>query len=173
MPERRPGPWRQLRAIGPLPATVAIVIPALLVALGGVEPGFGLPAGAAAATIALGAIAAGAGLRLAAGSIALFASDGEGTLAPWDPTRRLVLDGPYRRVRNPMITGVALVLLGEGLILGSVPILIELGVFAAINAIYMPVVEEPGLERRFGDEYAEYKRAVPRWIPRREPWTPT
>ena len=172
MPERRSGLWRQLRAIGPLPATVAIAIPALLVAIGGVDPGFGLPTAAAAVVIAAGALALAAGLRLAVQTIRLFASVGEGTLAPWDPTLQLVVVGPYRRVRNPMITGVGLVLLGQGLILGSVAILIELAAFAAINAIYMPLMEEPGLERRFGPGYAAYKRAVPRWIPRREPWSP-
>lgn len=172
MPERRSGLWRQLRAIGPLPATVAIAIPALLVAIGGVDPGFGLPTAAAAVVIAAGALALTAGLRLAVETIRLFASVGEGTLAPWDPTRQLVVVGPYRRVRNPMITGIGLVLLGQGLILGSAAILIELGAFAAINAIYMPLMEEPGLERRFGAEYAAYKRAVPRWIPRRKPWSP-
>jgi protein-S-isoprenylcysteine O-methyltransferase Ste14 len=75
-------------------------------------------------------------------------------------------------VRNPMITGVALVVLGEGLVLGSVAILIEFAVFALANALWMPLVEEPGLARRFGDDYEEYRRAVRRWVPSREPWTP-
>jgi protein-S-isoprenylcysteine O-methyltransferase Ste14 len=151
---------------------VAGAVPLALVLLFGADPGFGLPLPAAVALIAVGVAALAAGLRLAVQTIRLFASEGEGTLAPWDPTRRLVVRGPYRRVRNPMITGVALVLLGEGLILGSAAILVELAIFAAINATYMPLVEEPGLERRFGDSYRAYKRAVPRWIPRREPWSP-
>ena len=133
---------------------MAIAIPALLVAIGGVEPGFGLPAAAAAVVITAGALALAAGLRLAVETIGLFASVGEGTLAPWDPTLQLVVAGPYRQVRNPMITGVGLVLLGQGLVLGSVAILIELAAFATINAIWMPAVEEPGLERRFGAAYA-------------------
>ena len=128
---------------------MAIAVPAVLVALG-VDPGFGLPAAAAAVVIAAGALALAAGLRLAVETIRLFAWVGEGTLAPWDPTLQLVVVGPYRRVRNPMITGVGLVLLGQGLVLGSVAILIEFAAFATINAIYMPAVEEPGLERRFG-----------------------
>ena len=104
-------------------------------------------------------------------TISLFSSRGEGTLALWDPTRKLVVAGPYLRVRNPMITGVGLVLAGEAMALGSVAILIELGIFALANALWMPLIEEPGLVRRFGDSYLAYRRAVPRWIPRRRPWT--
>ena len=43
-------------------------------------------------------------------------------------------------------------------------------VFAVINAIYIPLLEEPMLVNRFGDEYVNYKRNVPRWIPRLTPW---
>jgi protein-S-isoprenylcysteine O-methyltransferase Ste14 len=84
----------------------------------------------------------------------------------------MVIVGPYRYVRNPMITGVTLVLLGEAALLGSLGILVWAAVFLALNAIWMPLVEEPGLADRFGDEYAEYRRNVPRWVPRRTPWTP-
>jgi protein-S-isoprenylcysteine O-methyltransferase Ste14 len=39
-----------------------------------------------------------------------------------------------------------------------------------VNLIYMPAVEEPGLVRRFGEEYRNYCRNVSRWIPRLRPW---
>jgi protein-S-isoprenylcysteine O-methyltransferase Ste14 len=68
-----------------------------------------------------------------------------------------------------MITGVGLILLGEVAILGSPAILIEFGLFALLNLTYIPLVEEPGLSARFGSEYEEYRRSVPRWIPRRTP----
>lgn len=55
--------------------------------------------------------------------------------------------------------------------LGSTAILVEFAVFALANALWMPLVEEPGLVRRFGEDYLAYKRAVPRWIPRRRPWS--
>ena len=42
---------------------------------------------------------------------------GEGTLAPWDPPKKLVLDGLYRYVRNPMISGLSMIILGESMIL--------------------------------------------------------
>ena len=85
-------------------------------------------------------------------TVALFATVGEGTLAPWDPPRRFVVRGPYRYVRNPMISGVLSILLGEATLFGSVPLLVWFSVFLAVNAVIMPLIEEPGLERRFGGE---------------------
>jgi protein-S-isoprenylcysteine O-methyltransferase Ste14 len=149
-----------------------VVLPLALVLASGTNVGWGLPGGLVALPVLAGAALVIPGLLLMRETITLFAMIGEGTLAPWDPTRKLVVHGPYRRVRNPMITGVALVILGEGLILGSVAILIEFAVFALANALWMPLVEEPGLVRRFGTGYEEYRRAVPRWVPLREPWTP-
>jgi protein-S-isoprenylcysteine O-methyltransferase Ste14 len=150
---------------------VAIAIPGLLAYLNGTEVGWGLEWPWKALPPLAGAAAIVAGLRLIYETIALFGSVGEGTLAPWDPTRKLVVRGPYLRVRNPMISGVGLVVLGVAALLGSVPVLIEFVLFAAINAAYIPAFEEPGLVRRFGDDYADYRRAVPRWIPRRTPWS--
>jgi protein-S-isoprenylcysteine O-methyltransferase Ste14 len=149
---------RQLRAIVILPGTVAVVIPALIVWLTGVdvEPVTGVIGGALIAI----------GLALVAWTITLFVKVGRGTLAPWDPTSKLVVRGPYRHVRNPMITGVGTILAGQALFFRSWGIAIELAVFAAVNAIYFPLVEEPGLQRRFGAEYEEYRDRVPRWLPR-------
>jgi protein-S-isoprenylcysteine O-methyltransferase Ste14 len=110
------------------------------------------------------------GFALFVWCVFLFARVGEGTLAPWDPTRRLVAVGPYRYMRNPMITGVVTMLLGETLFLGSRAIGIWAATFIAINQIYFVISEEPGLERRFGAAYIEYKSAVPRWLPRASPW---
>ena len=99
----------------------------------------------------------------------LFARVGRGTLAPWDPTQRLVAVGPYRYLRNPMITGVATVLAGQALLTGSWILAAWMLAFVAVNFVYFVTVEEPGLERRFGDPYREYKARVPRWMPRRPP----
>jgi protein-S-isoprenylcysteine O-methyltransferase Ste14 len=71
-----------------------------------------------------------------------------------------------------MISGVLAVLLGEAALFGSPGILILAAIFGAVNQTFFLLHEEPGLERRFGEEYREYKRAVPRWIPRRTPWAP-
>jgi protein-S-isoprenylcysteine O-methyltransferase Ste14 len=104
--------------------------------------------------------------------VRLFSRAGKGTLAPWHPTSRLVVEGPYRHMRNPMITAVAILLVGEAVLFGSLAILAWVGLFVAVNFAWFLFGEEPGLERRFGDEYRAYKRSVPRWIPRRSPWRP-
>ena len=110
------------------------------------------------------------GIILFASSLRRFASDGKGTLAPWDPPRQLVVRGPYRYVRNPMISGVILILLGEALVLLSTSHLWWVLIFFGTNTVYIPLLEEPQLESRFGDSYTEYCRHVPRLIPRLTPW---
>ena len=103
-------------------------------------------------------------------SLRRFAVEGRGTLAPWDPPRRLVVRGPYRYVRNPMISGVVFVLFGEALLLLSRPHLMWALIFAGINCVYIPLLEEPMLAARFGEDYREYCRHVPRLVPRLRPW---
>jgi len=110
------------------------------------------------------------GLVLAGWTIWLFATNGRGTPAPWDPPQRLVVNGPYRHVRNPMISGILCILVGEALMFMSAGLLIWVIAFFTINAVYIPSFEESALEQRFGDEYTEYKRNVPRWIPRCKAW---
>lgn len=104
-------------------------------------------------------------------TVSLFGRFGKGTLAPWSPTQKLVVIGPYRYCRNPMITGVFFVLVGESGFFNSVDILRWAGLFFMINTVYFIFKEEPDLEKRFGEEYSVYKRNVPRWIPRLSPWT--
>ena len=167
-----PGAWRVARAILPLPFAATIVVPALILASEGSSIGWGLDGAAQALPIAIGVVLIGAGLGLFVVTVRLFVAVGRGTLAPWDPPRRLVVRGPYRYVRHPMISGVALVLAGEALALGSVSIAVWLGAFIASNAIYLPRVEEPSLLRRFGPDYELYMANVNRWIPRLRPWRP-
>jgi protein-S-isoprenylcysteine O-methyltransferase Ste14 len=119
----------------------------------------------------LGGICIYLGLLLMVATIRLFVTVGQGTLAPWNPTQRLVVQGVYRHVRNPMSSGVFFILLGEAFLAASLPLLGWSIFFVVGNAIYIPLAEEPGLVKRFGDEYLAYKRNVPRWIPRARPWT--
>ena len=111
-----------------------------------------------------------AGLALFIRTVYLFGTIGKGTLAPWSPTQRLVVKGPYKYCRNPMITGVLSILLGESLFLNSINILIWVGIFFIVNTIYFILMEEPDLHERFGDDYVEYKKQVPRWIPKFKPY---
>ena len=163
--------WRQARAIAVLPGVVTMLVPAVILATTGIEVGWGLKGAVAALPVLLGLALLAAGFALWLWTVRLFAQVGEGTLAPWDPTRRMVAQGPYRHVRNPMITGVVAFLAGEAALFGSLPLLIWAAAFFTINHVGFLVYEEPGLEKRFGEEYRAYKRGVPRWLPRRAPWT--
>src|SRR5438132_93883 len=112
---------RQVRAIA-VPTTVTLLVPGLVLVLDrSVRVGWGLAGGWPALPIAVGALLLLAGLTLVVATVRLFATEGKGTLAPWDPPRRMVVRGPYRYVRNPMISGVLTILLGEAALLGSLP----------------------------------------------------
>jgi len=153
-----------------LPFTVLLIIPAVILWATGFRIGWGLGLPWDAVIVLAGALLMGSGLYYLSITIWLFISIGRGTLAPWSPTSKLVVIGPYRHVRNPMISGVLMTLLGESIAFGSIGIFICFLLFFIINHIYFIYSEEPGLARRFGDEYLSYKRNVPRWIPRLRPW---
>jgi protein-S-isoprenylcysteine O-methyltransferase Ste14 len=164
---------RHLRAILMLPITVTIIIPYLLIAQSAqLNVGWGLPYPLNLLPAAFGMLLICIGLILLLGTVRLFMSVGEGTLAPWDPTQKLVVTGIYRYVRNPMISGVIALLLGEAVLFGSAVVLAWALIVITVNMVYMPLVEEPGLRQRFGADYDEYARNVPRWLPRRTPWIP-
>ncbi|HAM35043.1 MAG TPA: hypothetical protein DEB40_07540 [Elusimicrobia bacterium] len=157
---------RWLIAVLVLPFNVLVIIPGLLLAAfrdTALAHSWARWGGLSCAMAAFFAVL---GLGLALWSVGLFARFGEGTAAPWDPPKRFVALGPYRVVRNPMMIGVFIMLLAEAVLAGSWPILGWLVLFAALNLVYIPLVEERGLEARFGEEYLAYKRSVPRWIPR-------
>jgi protein-S-isoprenylcysteine O-methyltransferase Ste14 len=68
-----------------------------------------------------------------------------------------------------MISGVLFILFGEATLLGSLPLLVWFLIAFAVNATYIPLIEEKSLERSFGGEYLAYKRNVPRWVRRLSP----
>lgn len=161
---------RHWLAILSLPFMVVVVVPAWILQAGADSR---WPADAPAVWLArlAGLLLASAGFGLFAWCVRLFARVGQGTLAPWDPTRRLVAVGPYQYMRNPMISGVAGLLIGMALGWGSWRLAVWAGLFLLINHVYFVWSEEPGLEKRFGEPYRQYKAHVPRWLPRRRPWT--
>ena len=106
-----------------------------------------------------------AGATLAFSTVRLFIFEGWGTPAVFDPPTRFVPHGPYKLVRNPMYIGGVTMLLGWSFYLSSVAMaLYALGVFLLIHT-FVVFAEEPGLRKRFGQEYEDYCRAVPRWVP--------
>ncbi|OGO16181.1 MAG: hypothetical protein A2Z02_02235 [Chloroflexi bacterium RBG_16_48_7] len=105
------------------------------------------------------------GMILVVWTITLFKTRGKGTPNPKLPPRNFIIDGPYRISRNPMALGGLLVLLGESAIYYSPSLLglsLAYGVVIYLNAKY---VEEPELKKRFGDQYDEYLKKVPRLFP--------
>lgn len=160
---------RHLLAIAALPFVVMVVVPVWLTRE--YESSFAGGVGSILVRIA-GLCLLLLGLSLFASSLRRFANDGKGTLAPWDPPRQLVIRGPYRFVRNPMISGVVLILFAEALLFLSTALVVWALVFFAINATYIPLLEEPQLRRRFGAAYIEYCNHVPRLVPRLKPWIP-
>lgn len=156
---------RHLLSILLLPFMVAVVIPGWLLSSGR-SAGDALLSSRGWVVLA-GAILVAAGLGMLTWCVALFGRIGRGTLAPWSPTHHLVDAGPYRYVRNPMILGVALILVGEAILFRSAALWAWLAVFVLINHVYFVVLEEPGLERRFGRTYVDYRQRVPRWVPRK------
>jgi protein-S-isoprenylcysteine O-methyltransferase Ste14 len=89
-----------------------------------------------------------------------------GTPAPYDPPRELVVAGLYRYVRNPQYVGVVLVLVGEALLTGMVVLFGYAAIMALGYHLFVRYYEEPTLGRLFGEPYARYREAVPRWLPR-------
>jgi protein-S-isoprenylcysteine O-methyltransferase Ste14 len=146
-----------------LPVTVLILVPQSIEKHFEIKSTSTFLTGLAVITIGLGVMIV---------TISSFVRTGKGTLAPWSPTKKLIVSGMYGHVRNPMIMGVLTVLLGESIAFLSLKILNWALVFFIINNIYFLVYEEPDLEDRFGDEYRFYKKNVPRWIPRSKPFKP-
>jgi protein-S-isoprenylcysteine O-methyltransferase Ste14 len=108
-----------------------------------------------------------AGAALAASCVLVFVLRGLGTPAPFDAPRQVVAAGPYRWVRNPMYLGGFLVLCGFGLVQRSAAIVIFSALWLLVVHLAVVFLEEPDLRRKFGTTYDDYRRAVPRWLPRR------
>ena len=159
--------FRMFKAVLSLPVPVGIIIPALLLYFFDYNW-----EGCWNWRVLLGIACLVCGALLVATTLRLFFKVGKGTLAPWDPARKMIISGPYAYVRNPMITGVVLILVSEALISGSWAIGVWAILFTLLNLIYLPLSEEPGLRKRFGQEYIEYCKHVPRYIPRLTPWKP-
>ena len=95
-----------------------------------------------------------------------FVREGRGTPAPVAETERLVVSGPFRYVRNPGYVGVLGLIVGQSLLFASAAVLGHAAIMALAFHLVVVLYEEPHLRRKFGTEYEEYQRRVPRWLPR-------
>ena len=83
---------------------------------------------------------------------------------PWKPTTALTTSGVYRLTRNPMYVGMAILLAGLAVGLGSWGALFALPLVCLIIDRFVIVREERYLEDLFGDSYATYRNRVRRWL---------
>ena len=95
-----------------------------------------------------------------------FTFSGRGTPLPLDPPKELVVTGPYRYVRNPIYVGVLLIFWGHFLWFGYWALFLY-ALFSFIGVhLFIVSYEEPTLKKKFGAAYEEYRKRVPRWIPK-------
>ncbi|MFH0803070.1 MAG: isoprenylcysteine carboxylmethyltransferase family protein [bacterium] len=105
------------------------------------------------------------GLFLWLWSLVCFIKAG-GTPVPFNPPPRLLTDGPYAWVRNPMISGVFCLMFGVGFLLKSPSLVFFFTpAFILISVLELKIIEEPELEKRLGREYLEYRKMVPMFFP--------
>lgn len=83
---------------------------------------------------------------------------------PWKPTPRIIEQGPYRLTRNPMYVQMVLVCLGFAMLGSNAWILLLTPACAWALQRLAILPEEAYLERKFGEEYLDYKRRVRRWL---------
>ena len=114
-----------------------------------------------------GTLVGAAGAALALSCVFTFVFVGRGTPAPFDPPRRLVVQGPYRVVRNPMYLGAGFALAGAALFHQSFALLWYIGALFLITHLFVVAYEEPTLRRTFGKNYEAYLGQTGRWWPRR------
>jgi protein-S-isoprenylcysteine O-methyltransferase Ste14 len=90
-----------------------------------------------------------------------------GTPVPMNPPTDIVVEGPYRWTRNPMLSGVFTGLFGLGVQLHSFGmVFVSIPAYVLLHVLELKMLEEPELERRFGASYVEYRREVPMFWPR-------
>ena len=151
-----------IKAVILFPLNVMGVIPALILWFSGTLESYQLMT----LSIVSGGILILVGLSIIWITVSLFTDYGKGTPAPYSPPKILVAIGIYRYVRNPMMIGVWSVLIGEANLFMSIGLLIWFLIFFIASILFVTLWEEEDLENRFGEPYCEYKRNVPRWVPR-------
>jgi protein-S-isoprenylcysteine O-methyltransferase Ste14 len=135
-----------------------VYVPSAVVRAGSIPP----PAPLGAPQV-IGMLIGAAGAALAIACVLTFALLGRGTPAPFDPPRRLVDRGPYRRLRNPMYLGAGLAMAGAALFYQSLGLLAYTTAFFVATHLFVVGYEEPTLRRLFNGDYDAYCRQVARW----------
>lgn len=95
-----------------------------------------------------------------------FAIQGRGTPAPIDAPKHLVVRGLYNYIRNPMYIGVLLLIAGWAMFFQSRDVLIYGAIVGLFFHLFVVLVEEPLLRKKFGEAYLSYCARVGRWVPK-------
>jgi protein-S-isoprenylcysteine O-methyltransferase Ste14 len=148
-----------------LPVTVTGIIPLTIILATSAWQG------AVLFSIVPGALLYLAGISMLVQTTGLFARH-HGSLAPWNPPTEMVIVGPYRYARNPMITGIYAMLVGETVAFRSPWVGAWCATFVVGMTSHIVFQEEPLLRKRFGEAYDRYCQHVPRWLPRLSPYDP-
>lgn len=91
----------------------------------------------------------------------------KGTPVPFNPPAKVIMSGPYAYCRNPMLDAFFLLLLGLGILFRSVSLVfVFTPLFVLVNTLELKAIEEPELAKRLGEDYIEYKKRTPMFIPR-------
>ncbi len=106
---------------------------------------------------------AAAGLALDVWAFLLFRRAKTG-IVPFSDSTALVDQGPYRFTRNPMYVGMAAILLGVAIYLGTAGPLLCVAGFVLVIEFRFVIPEEAHLERAFGAQYEKFKADVRRWL---------
>jgi protein-S-isoprenylcysteine O-methyltransferase Ste14 len=164
-PAERP-PWQAVVGtivfVALVPLNVVVVIPRLVTGWRFDPPLLGVPA-----TRWVGAALLVVGFPVFWSFIVRMVQEGHGTPAPVAPTRRLVVGGAFRWVRNPGYIGVVSMAVGQALLFGNRPLVAYAACLALGFHLFVVLYEEPTLRRQFGADYEAYCRRVSRWLPRR------
>ncbi len=160
------GDWKAKVILAPIVGTLYLSVIAFFVFLSlAVDQWLSFPRVTSALSLVIGSFFIICGIFLTLVSTAFFFR-ARGTPVPVNPPPTLVTTGPYRFVRNPMLSGIFIQLFGLGIALGSLSLtLIFTPLFVIINVWELKTVEEPELLKRLGEPYAEYKKQVPMFFP--------
>ena len=146
-----------------------VIAPPPLIFLAGLGVGFGLEALLPGSSVPDAVAWIVGGVVLVAGIVLVFSFERafhrkQTAANPWRPTTAIATDGPYRLTRNPAYVGMALVYIGIALLSQALWVLVPLPFVLAIIDRGVIAREERYLERKFGQEYLDYKRRVRRWV---------
>lgn len=165
---------QRLLLMAPLAVVFMVLIPTGLIRLSAVlDRGFRLPRLSIGPVNRLvGGLMMGAGWLFAMWTNVLQFTVGRGTPVPLMATQELIVDGPYRFCRNPMVLGAVVMYLGLAVSIGSLSAVALVLLPTIWLLVYVKHWEEPELEARFGEAYRLYRQHTPFLLPRLCPDTP-